>query len=216
VCASPVFTAASTCDGVGVCHASAPVNCGLYQCGAAGCKTTCAAATDCIASNVCINATCGAPTNLKLQYFCRALGATEQSPKPQFQIVNLAATPVPLSEITIRYWYTVDGVQPQSAAIDYAAVGGDNIIRTFVALPAARPMADFYLQLGFTAAAGALAGGGANSGQIQVRFNKADFSSYTQSNDYSFDATKIEFADWNRVTVYRNGILAWGIEPPGP
>ena len=36
---------------------------------------------------------------------------------------------------------------------------------------------------------------------------------YTQTNDPSFDATKIMYADWNRVTLYQNGTLVWGTEP---
>jgi hypothetical protein len=37
---------------------------------------------------------------------------------------------------------------------------------------------------------------------------------YTQTNDYSFDATKTALTDWTHVTVYRLGTLIWGIEPP--
>ena len=122
---------------------------------------------------------------------------------------------MPLSQLTIRYWYTVDGTPSQSAAIDYADVGAVNVSRTFVQLPVARPPADFYLELGFAAAAGSLAGNGAFTG-LQARFNKNDFTPYNQSNDYSFDATKVAFADWNRVTLYRNGVLAWGTEPAAP
>jgi hypothetical protein len=43
--------------------------------------------------------------------------------------------------------------------------------------------------------------------------NKNDWSNYDETNDYSFDATKTAFSDWNRVTLYRNGVLVWGIEP---
>ena len=217
-CAGAQFTPASACDGVGVCHASASLDCGLYQCGAAGCKTTCATSADCTPDNVCISGNCGAPTNLKVQYMNGAASASAQSPRPQFQIINLAATPVPLAELTIRYWYTADGTQAQSVAIDYATVGSANITRSFVPLATPRATADVYLQIGFVAAAGQVAGnvdgGGANGGVVQVRFNKSDFSVYNQTNDYSFDATKLAFADWNRVTLYRNGVLAWGVEPP--
>jgi len=221
-CTSALFTPASTCDGVGVCHGGASLDCGLYQCGATGCKTTCATSADCTPPNVCIARNCGAPTNLEVQYLNGAPGASEQSPKPWFQIINLAATPVPLVELTLRYWYTADGTQAQSAAVDYATAGSANITKTFVPLPTPRTMADVYLQVGFVAAAGNIAGAqggaqvGVNASVIQVRFNKSDFSLYNQSNDYSFDATKTLFADWNRVTLYRNGILAWGVEPLSP
>jgi hypothetical protein len=71
-------------------------------------------------------------------------------------------------------------------------------------------MADYYLEVGFTA--GNLAPG-ASTGQIQNRFNKNDWSMYTQTNDYSYDASKSQFADWSKVTLYLNGKLVWGIEP---
>jgi hypothetical protein len=79
-----------------------------------------------------------------------------------------------------------------------------------------RQGADTFLQLGFTAAAGALAG---NSGTAVVdsRFNSLNPAFgiiYTQTNDYSFDATKTALTDWTHVTVYRLGTLIWGIEPP--
>lgn len=49
-------------------------------------------------------------------------------------------------------------------------------------------------------------------GEIQARCAKADWSNYTETGDYSFDPTKIVFADWNHVTLYRNGVLVWGTE----
>jgi hypothetical protein len=51
------------------------------------------------------------------------------------------------------------------------------------------------------------------TGEIQTRFAKTGCSSYTETGDYSFDPTKTGFADWTRVTLYRNGVLVWGIEP---
>jgi endoglucanase len=36
---------------------------------------------------------------------------------------------------------------------------------------------------------------------------------FTQTNDYSFGAGATQYADWNDVTVYRNGTLVWGVEP---
>src|SRR5262249_34734096 len=48
---------------------------------------------------------------------------------------------------------------------------------------------------------------------IQNRLNSQDFSAYNEANDYSFDPTKTSFADWTRVTLYRNGTLVWGTEP---
>ena len=43
--------------------------------------------------------------------------------------------------------------------------------------------------------------------------NKNDWSNYTESNDHSYDGTKLTLADWSKVTLYRNGVLVWGTEP---
>jgi chitodextrinase len=72
--------------------------------------------------------------------------------------------------------------------------------------------ANTYLQLSFSAGAGSLAAG-QQSGEIQTRLHSQNWSNYTESNDYSYDATKTVFADWTRVTLYRNGTLIWGAEP---
>ena len=48
---------------------------------------------------------------------------------------------------------------------------------------------------------------------MQNRFAKNDWSNYDERDDYSFDPTKTAYADWSRVTLYRNGVLVWGAEP---
>ena len=56
---------------------------------------------------------------------------------------------------------------------------------------------------------------GQTGGEIQGRFNKDNWTNYDEANDWSYDPTKLAFADWDRVTLYRNGVLVWGTEPPG-
>jgi hypothetical protein len=67
------------------------------------------------------------------------------------------------------------------------------------------------LEVGFTSAAGNLAGGG--NVTIQGRFAKNNWANYTQSNDYSFNSTGTGFGDWTKTTGYVSGSLQWGIEP---
>jgi aryl-phospho-beta-D-glucosidase BglC (GH1 family) len=148
----------------------------------------------------------------KLQYQVGDAGASAQQMTPHFKIFNNSAASVPVSEFTIRYWYTNDGNRAQAFSCDYAAVGCPNVSVSFTKLVYTQTGADNFLEVSFAPAAGSLAAG-ANTAEIQIRIHKDDFSNYTQTNDYSFDATKTAYTDWDRVTLYRNGDLVWGVEP---
>ena len=148
----------------------------------------------------------------KLQYKAGDTSASPNQITPQFKIFNNSTSAVPMSEFSIRYWYTNEGGQAQSSSCDYAAVGCANVTTSFTKMVYPKTGADTFMEVGFTAAAGTVAAG-ANSAEIQLRFNKPDFTNYTQTGDYSFDATKTAFADWDRITLYRNGGLVWGVEP---
>jgi hypothetical protein len=132
--------------------------------------------------------------------------------KPGLQVVNTGTTPLALSTVTMRYWFTSDGgANTFSTNVDYAVIGSGNVTHSVVAMPAAKTGADHYLLVGFTAGAGSLAAG-ASTGEIQNRFNKTDWSNFTETNDYSY-ATNTSYADAPKVTVYINGTLAYGTEP---
>ena len=148
--------------------------------------------------------------NLRLQYRAADTNATDNQMKPHLNIVNAGTTAVPMSELTIRYWYTNDGNQPQVYNCDHASRGCSNISASFVSIPAVTG-ANTYLQLSFSAGAGSLAPG-QQSGEIQTPA-QPELEQYNEANDYSFDPTKTAFADWTRVTLYRNGTLVWGTEP---
>jgi cellulose 1,4-beta-cellobiosidase len=154
------------------------------------------------------------PSALRVQYRAADTNAADNQIKPHFNILNSGGSSVPLSELKIRYWYTREGTVGQNFFCDYAVVNCSNITGTFVQVSPARTGADFYLEVGFSAAAGSIAAGG-QSGEIQARFAKTDWSNYNETGDFSFDPTKTSFADWDHVTLYRNGTLVWGTEPSG-
>ncbi len=149
---------------------------------------------------------------LAVQYRTSSSNAGDNSLTPHFLIANRGSAAVPLSELTIRYWYTVDGERPQQFHCDWAQAGCSNLSGSLVKLAQPLAGADYYLELSFAAGAGSVAAG-ADSGPIQTRVNKTDWSNYNELGDYSYDPLKTAFADWERVTLYRNGTLVWGTEP---
>jgi hypothetical protein len=148
---------------------------------------------------------------LKVQFYNQSTAAISNQIYPNFKLVNTGSAVVALSNVKIRYYYTVDGAKPQNFYCDYSPVGSANVTGTFVAMTNPKTGADTYLEVGFTSGAGSLAAG-ANV-IIQSRFAKNDWSNYTQTNDYSFNTTATTYGDWTKVTVYVSGIQQWGVEP---
>lgn len=70
-----------------------------------------------------------------------------------------------------------------------------------------------YEKITFSPGAGSISAGGDNYVEVQTRFNKTDWSLYDQSKDWSY-INNSNFANWDKVTVYVDGTLVWGI-PPG-
>ncbi|MCL6457802.1 MAG: cellulase family glycosylhydrolase [Gorillibacterium sp.] len=153
-----------------------------------------------------------APASLAVQYKNGGPATTDNSVRASVRLVNTGNTSVGLNNITVRYWYTSDGTAAQSFHVDYAQVGTANVLGKFVKLATPKTNADTYLEISFNAAAGSIAAKG-TTGDIQFRFNKEDWSNYNLANDNSFDANQITYGDWNKITVYQNGSLIYGIEP---
>jgi cellulose 1,4-beta-cellobiosidase len=132
-----------------------------------------------------------------------------------FQIINTGTGSVPLSSLTMRYWFTNETpTDPLVSNCDYAQVSCSNITTKFVTL--ATPVAgkaNTYIEYGFTAAAGSIAAGG-SGGEIQARVHHAAYANFNTAESYSFvfDPSFV-FKDTQTVTLYVNGALVWGVEP---
>ncbi|MBE2220398.1 MAG: S8 family serine peptidase [Anaerolineae bacterium] len=129
--------------------------------------------------------------------------------RPYFKIVNQGNT-VPLHELTLRYWFTRDGISQQQVDCDFATVGCTNIFSN-LGLVAGTAVSDTYLELTFSPNTGNLLGGH-NSGNIQMRVHKTNWTAYNESNDYSFNGAAV-FSQNPQITLYHNGNLVWGEEP---
>ncbi|WP_442950517.1 X2-like carbohydrate binding domain-containing protein [Paenibacillus sp. FSL R5-0912] len=158
-----------------------------------------------------VDTTAPAAGGLKVQMYNSGTAAAANTLSPKIKLMNTGTAAVSLADVKLRYFYTIDGEQTQSFFCDWSQVGSANVTGTFVKLPVAKTGADYYLELGFTSAAGSLAAG--ESIDIQLRASKSDWSNYTQTGDYSFNAAGTAYTDWANIPAYISGSLVWGNEP---
>jgi endoglucanase len=125
------------------------------------------------------------------------------------KLTNTGSSPITLTGITLRYWYTADSSQPQEIDCDYATVDCANVQRKLVQMGSPRPTTDTYLEVGFTG--GTLAAGATI--EIKLRIHRTDWSDYDQSNDYSFVADAASYSPAQRIGLYYQGSLLSGSEP---
>jgi hypothetical protein len=154
----------------------------------------------------------GGTSGLSAGYLCGDATTPINTIRPYFEIYNAGPSPVALSTLTIRYYFTADGSTSLAFDCDFASpVGCANVAGTFATTSGTQ--ADHYLEVSFLPAAGSISAGG-NSGQIEVRFEDSAYAiMFDQTNDWSFDPTNPAYAPWARVTLYQNGTLVWGTEP---
>jgi len=148
------------------------------------------------------------------QYMAGSISDPTSDISPHFQILNNGVVGEDISVVTLRYWYTEDGSMSQAFACDYTALAGGcaSISATFVAMTTPTPTADHYMELSF--ASGTIPGEGGSTGPIQTRFHDSAYAAMMmQSNDYSFDAADSTYTQSMQVTLYRSGMLVWGVEP---
>lgn len=149
--------------------------------------------------------------DIKVQMYNGSVTNVTNTLNPRIKLTNTGSQAINLSDVKLRYYYTIDGEKPQTLFCDWTQVGSSNVTGTFVKLPTAASGADHYAEIGFTSGAGSLAAG--QSIDLQIRISKNDWSNYSQSDDYSFDPASTSYQDALRVTGYVAGSLQWGVEP---
>ena len=135
-----------------------------------------------------------------------------------YQIINTGTgtspASVPLSSLTMRYWFTNETpTDPLVFECDYALVGCSSVTSKFVVLASPVAKANTYLEIGFKATAGSLAPG-QSSGEIQTRIHHVNYSNFITTDSYSFISDpSFVYKDTQTVTLYVSGALVWGVQP---
>lgn len=152
------------------------------------------------------------PGPLKVQFYNGNVSPTSNMIYLHIIITNTGTTPLVLSDIKIRYYFTINGVKPLNFMCYYSPqVSVSNVTGTFVTMTTPVIGADHYFEIGFTPAAGTLAPGA--SVELFICVYKSDWSNFNQLDDYSFNPTAANFINWSKVTGYISGTLKWGVEP---
>jgi endoglucanase len=146
---------------------------------------------------------------LSLRYRTANDGGESQDSKPEFIITNTGDSTVPLDRVELFYWFSDSSEQPFVYHCDWAQIGCANVQGDFNGSGDQQ-----VLRLYFNPAAGELAPG-QDTGEIKIRFNRADWSPFHQDSHYSFSPLT-EYTLWDKVTLYVDGKLVWGNEPGGP
>jgi hypothetical protein len=144
---------------------------------------------------------------LYVEYRCATTEANSKRVNPHLIVYNTSAASIPLTELTMRYWYTSEVGSNEVCEPDYVAMGPENIETRFLGTGP-----DHCIEIGFTSGAGGLSSS-SDTGPIQMRIHDADWQYYDQSDDYSFDPVVTDFTKYDRVTLYHNGGLIRGTEP---
>lgn len=165
---------------------------------------------------VCPPGLCDGP--LKVYYASYDPEPSQSRIRAEFRIVNEGPDPVPLAELQLRYYFTLEvGVVPEfvCTAVPSAVppASCDNVTGRIDALTPRASNATHALTMGFSSGAGVLEGFG-DTGGFRVAIARASGGAdFNQSNDWSFDGQNVELHLWPCVTLDRKDMTVFGVKP---
>ena len=151
---------------------------------------------------------CNLIPELKLQYQCLNTQENTEIIQVNVLIKNIDVIEADLGLCEIQYCYNKEGKAEEIPVIKYADAGIQN---TFVTL---FPGAPGLASITFKNTAGKVPAGGTSI--VNFTIVKLDNSLYDQSNDFSWDSTYINYADYRRMGLFYSDSLIWGFVCPTP
>jgi hypothetical protein len=158
---------------------------------------------------------------LSVKYMVEESAANNTALGSQLWIDNTGTESVPLSELTVRYYFTNEvtaslvkdvnwGHMDHTGGGDYTDLAG-NITIDVTSLSESTSSADSSVVLGFNAASATLKPGY----RIKLSWRVQNFQSqqFNQSNDFSYNASLTSATDWDKVVLMRVATVVWGEEP---
>jgi len=137
----------------------------------------------------------------------------------RYQFINTTDTPIPLAQLTIRYFFSNEETSGWATAIYDAKLDGGIGYRPITGsalavspLGTTVPGADSYIELSFNSTLSIEKGATATvSWDLQPHsYNPPD---QVQTDDYSYNASAVAYTVWDHVVIYQGNTLVWGCTP---
>jgi hypothetical protein len=166
----------------------------------------------------------GTPPEIHVLLWNQRTSATAE-PEFKLQLLNDTDDDVPLSELSVRYYFTSEfecaetidlmevNVTYAQAFTPYVDLTVPAVTKKVVALEDHGNTCDAYFELGFVDTTPVLDPGDYAELGLYTRLPIDDGTARDQANDFSFGACSTKFAWWDLVTVYRDGVRVSGTGP---
>ncbi len=145
-------------------------------------------------------------------------GATSPYIEAELNAKNTGTATIPVSELTLRYYFTDEPKVTNQMTINFSHISTSganqtlNVMSVVAGLVPTVTGADTYIEFSFTSGT-SLAPNDAMDFAWQMDGPDQSKDIYTQTNDYSFDATKTTLTNWDHVVLFHNGTVVWGALP---
>jgi endoglucanase len=159
-------------------------------------------------------------SGLSVRYAALKAQASSAYVQCELHADNTGSSLVPLSELKLRYYFSDDVKKTPQITINWShvCVPGNcgstlAVTSTVNALTPPEATADTYLEFSFSSNHPILGPGDTADFAFQMQGPNPAADVYTQTNDYSFDASKTTPSNWDHVVLLRDTAVVWGLPP---